>query len=410
MHVMIPETIISMFGFDLSGEAGGAFFQKIHPGTYLILISFLLLLTVHANPLLQFIIIASDYTIYTFMLLLYVMIVCYWAYRGASGLGVIFETHLPVPICAIVLSYAPYSQCRRAIMIIILLAVCNSIMGIIESIWQFRFFPPSVVWVEFVGYEFRASAILGHPLNNAMFTSVTLLVAMAVRISPALKVALLFISLASLLAFGGRAGIAFTLASLVPLAFLWLRGRICSKSLTMRDIILMVGAMVIVPTLVVAGMAFLLSIGVGGRLLALSSLDDSSAQARVLAWQVFDYLSTEEIIFGVGGDRIMDVTERMGLLLPFSDIENPWLLMLLLLGAIFFTLWLIMTIIFIVRLLYGKPLAMKMAVMIYFAIASTSNSFGRKDSIYAFTVAAIICAARTLKEMPSTSQIPKEKA
>ncbi len=70
--------------------------------------------------------------------------------------------------------------------------------------------------------------------------------------------------------------------------------------------------------------------------------------------------------------------------------------MLMILGAIMFTLWLVATMAFIWRLMYGRPIGLQMAVLAYFVTASTFNSFGRKDQNYVVMVCAVTCAARAL--------------
>ena len=79
----------------------------------------------------------------------------------------------------------------------------------------------------------------------------------------------------------------------------------------------------------------------------------------------------------------------MGLSLPIDDIENPWILMMMFLVAVVFPVWFLATLAFAYKLIRGKPLALQMAVVAYFIVASTSNSFGRKDSTYLLMVGAV---------------------
>ena len=107
----------------------------------------------------------------------------------------------------------------------------------------------------------------------------------------------------------------------------------------------------------------------------------------MLAFNSLDYLKDDELVFGVSADRTVDISYRLGLQLPISDIENPWLLMFMYLGALV-SIWLLAMFCVNLRLARGAPLPLKMAIIVYFLIASTSNSFGRKDNVYTIMTAA----------------------
>ena len=67
-------------------------------------------------------------------------------------------------------------------------------------------------------------------------------------------------------------------------------------------------------------------------------------------------------------------------------------------GLITFPFWLALTFAFIGRLMKGNPVALQLGVLAYYITASTSNSFGRKDSTYLIMVSAVICASRLLHQ------------
>jgi hypothetical protein len=269
-------------------------------------------------------------------------------------------------------------------------------VGIAEGIGKFRIFSFDPNWVVMNERQFRASAFLGHPLSNAMFTSVALFVLMGIRLHPLLKAGLLAVFLSSLVAFGGRGGLGFSVIGLIPIGLAEARDFLSRGNATMPRLFLVLLAAIAIPVAVLGGLYFLITSDIGARLLAFSSMQDDSAQGRWLAFKVFDYMTDEEMLCGIGAERIEDLTYRMGLHLPVSDIENPWVLMLVHLGAIMFPIWLAFTLAFISRLTLGQPLGLQLAVLTYFITASTSNSFGRKDSNYAIMVCAVVAASRSL--------------
>jgi hypothetical protein len=143
----------------------------------------------------------------------------------------------------------------------------------------------------------------------------------------------------------------------------------------------------------------------GERLMNYSSLNDDSASVRLLSFRVFGYMSPDDLLFGVDGDRITAIGLHTGVANPMSDIENPWVLMFMFLGAIMFALWLCGWAATVWRLMAGADVALKLAVIEYFLISSTSNSFGRKDPVYAILAGIVVCVKRLeLLDAPQWNQ------
>lgn len=405
LHIVLSDLLLNSIGFHYSSTEG-AFYEKIHPGTYFIVASFFIMLGDHGNPFVEFWRALRRSRIAMFLLLLYIMLFIYLVLRsGPAGTAFMIDTHMTVPICAIVLATAPKDFCRRAIYFFVVVACLNSLIGIYESIVQTRIFAFSDDAPGIREQYFRASSLRGHPLNNAMFTSIALFVMLGLKFRPFLTWVLTAIFMISLVSFGGRAGLGFTVCGVMVFAAIKVKTMVVRGRMSMLQALFLLAAIVLVPAILVAGLNFLILHSTIGERLAASSVGDDSVDSRRLALMVFDFMRFHEIIFGIAPDRIVDIAYRMNLMIPLSDIENPWLLMLMYLGAIMFPFWLLMTGVFVWDLLRGKPLALQMAVISYFAVATTSNSFGRKDSTYLIMVCAVICAARALAYNAETASI-----
>src|SRR4051794_9555290 len=114
-----------------------------------------------------------------FLLIFYVLVLVYMVVRsGPGGLAFIIDTHMAAVICAIVLSQASGSLCRKAINLFLMFASFNSLVGIAEGIGHFRAFQYKDVWPVLDEQHFRATAFEGHPLENATFTTVALFTAL----------------------------------------------------------------------------------------------------------------------------------------------------------------------------------------------------------------------------------------
>ncbi|MDX2028311.1 MAG: VpsF family polysaccharide biosynthesis protein [Alphaproteobacteria bacterium] len=395
LHITLSDPLLNSLGFHYSGEEG-RFYEKIHPGTVFIFLSFLVLLCDGGNPIRRAGRIFRDYTICSALFLLYVAMFLFMALRsGPAGLAFIIDTHMTVPLGVIVLAHTPLSYCRKAAGFFVAVAVMNGLIGMAESFGRFRLFAFDPTWNVLHEEHFRASALRGHPLNNAMFTSVALFVALALRYARLLKILTVFVLMASLVAFGSRVGLVFSAGALAVYGCVQVRDFISRQRMSMQQGFLLAAGVVFIPICFVVGLYLLVSSPMGERLAATWGWEQS-AQSRILAFQVLRYMSPEEILTGIPAGRIIAITDHLRMTMPFSDIENPWLMMFMNLGAFLFPFWLMATLAFALYLMRGRPLALQIAVLAYFITASTSNSFGRKDSTYLIMACAVTCAARGL--------------
>lgn len=403
LHMVLSDPLLRALGVNYSGEEGH-FYEKIHPGTALIFLSLLVVLLKHANPAGEILAIIRRHTAFASLFCVYVLAFFYMVARsGFAGLAFIIDCHMAAVICAIVLSYAPLSLCRKAVHMFVSMGILNALLGIAEAVFRFRLFDYNQGWYVLQEDYFRASAFMGHPLDNAIFTSVAVFVVMAMPYGKLLKALAVSILLLSLLAFGGRSALLFSFTGMAVLACAGLKGIMALRQLSLMRVLSLAAFTVAGIACFAAVICYALKAGLGERIMA-SAFWDKSADSRRLVFMVFRYMTPEEILFGVSPQRVMDIVYRMNLVIPLVNIENPWIMMLMQFGAILFSFWFLATLAFIRALIKHQSLALQMAVIAYFAIASTSNSFGRKDPNYAIMVCAVVCAGRSMKSRESTDQ------
>lgn len=395
LHILLSDPLLNSLGFHYSGDEG-RFYEKIHPGTVFIFLSFLALLCSGGNPVRRAGEVFRTYTAASLLFLLYVAMFIVMVVRsGPAGLAFIIDTHMTVPLGVIVLAHTPISYCRRAAGVFIAVAVMNGLIGMAESFWRFRIFAFEPSWSVLHEEHFRASALRGHPLNNAMFTAVAIFVALGMRYARILKLLIVLVLMASLIAFGSRAGLAFSSVALLVYIVFEVRAVLAKRQISMQQGFLLAAAAILIPACFLGGLYVLIMSPIGERIAATWGWEQSAA-SRFLAFHALHLLSPQEMLTGISAERIIAVTDQMRMTLPLSDIENPWLMMFMNLGLVMFGFWFVATFAFVVSLLRGRPLALQIAVLAYFVVASTSNSFGRKDSTYLIMVCAVTCAARSL--------------
>ncbi|MDD3371511.1 MAG: VpsF family polysaccharide biosynthesis protein [Alphaproteobacteria bacterium] len=386
LRVALSPPLLSTWGFDY--ESAG-FFNKIQIGTYFVYLSFAILLLDRAQPIQTLARIFNEHKAFFLMFLISLMATVYWVMRGPQGVSLMIDTHLPIPIAALVLSYAPRDYCRKAIEFMLVFAALNGAVGMAEALGKFRVLPTSPEWSVLEEDSFRASALLGHPLSNAEFSSIALFAVLSLKKNVFAKTFYSGVFVVSLVAFGGRAAFVFSLLGLFLYSAVSFRHLV--REMSVLKFFFLMAMVFVVPALLIGLLYVAFSSGMGDRLIAYRSMDDSSAEARTVAFDAFNYINLPDLIFGMSSDKVDEIVSRIGLKLPMADIENPWILMMLQLGLIFFVLWFIATAVFVFALMHRKPFIVKLLVLSYFLTASLSNSFGRKDVLYSYMVAVVLC-------------------
>ncbi len=393
VHIFLSSPVLNMLGIPYGSEDAGLL-GKIHPGSYIIILAFIVLLCSRRNPFAQMITIARQHSIYFLFFAVYFVIAIYWLLRGPKGIGLIIDIHIIIPMIAIIFSYAPRSWYRPIVYWFIGIASLNGAIGIFESITHLRIFPFNPDWEVLQQDYFRASALRGHPLTNAMFDSISLFVLLNLRMRLWLKACLFLVMLVALVSFGGRAALLISCIGLALLGLYMLAKYMLAARMSVMRLIAVFLALFLVPALCFGLLYGTLHSGMGERLMAYNGVDDDSASVRLSATYALDLMSTTDMIFGMDDEQVTAMGERIGLAGPSTDIENPWLLMFMFLGGIMFPLWLATLGLFLWRLMAGASPILKMTVIDYFCIASTSNSFGRKDVTLMLLVGIIVCAKK----------------
>ena len=392
LRIFISGPVLGLLGIDIYVGMTKSIFTYVNIGSYFIYLSFFLLILDQGDPLARSVDFYRQHRAFFFFAAINILVFFYWGVRKPDGFGLMIDTHIPIPLSAIVLSHAPRSYCRNAIKLLVSFGVTNAVIGIIEAFGKFRIFTFDPKWVVMQEDYFRASAFLGHPLDNAVFTSIILFTVLFLKGRPLLKAFAIAVLVTGLVAFGGRTALAFSVFGLVTYGFYSLKESFRRFSLVKLFFVLALAT--VAPMLLIGGLYLALTSSMGERFLALHSLSDSSAEARTVVLEAFDYMTRTEFFFGIGGDRITDIIYRVGGKDLMSDIENPWVLLMIQFGAVFFMIWLAGLLVFVLELMSKKPFILRLLIVIYFVVASAFNSFGRKDFLFLVMVMSVICAAR----------------
>lgn len=278
-------------------DTGGSPLEKFHPATLLLVaLVGVMATTRHRNPVAGLFDLLMGHRILLPFLAACVFMMGYAALILKLPFTMFVETYIGAALLVIVFDGIEEEEAHRLALIIHALLFANALLGFAESLGGFKL-TPLVVNGEELTDEPRSTALLGHPLSNAMLMGayVTMLATGGLRDLPsALKPVVFLVSLASLVPFGGRAASVVTVLSLGYVAMTKFFAIARGGHFSITSVL---GVLIAVP---VAGLVLLIAneLGALDTLTRRFAEDSGSAGTRVEMFALFQYLSETDILFG----------------------------------------------------------------------------------------------------------------
>lgn len=307
------------------------------------------------------------------------------ARQGIGGVAYMVDTLFAAPLAVMLLSYLDAERRLRLTAFLIWFVTFNAAVAVAERVLGIHLFQVADLY----GFtHFRATAFMGHPLANALITSFMMLLTLAMPWSAWRKAFVLSVCMAGILAFGARGGLAITAIMGTAAALFFglkalLRGEMRLSTL--------VNAPLIGTFAIAVGAVLTLGTVLGERIVALAQFDES-AQARIKAFKLFDYLSTSDLLYGVD---FAEVNFILKLDRDVHIIENCWIAILLMLGAILFVPFVLSLLGFLRSIARARGAVAAIAILNFLLVASTSNSLSTKSPALALFAVAL-CGIPTL--------------
>jgi len=387
LDLLVSDSLLVTLGIPYN-VPGGSYVWKVHPGSYLLMLAFVVL-AVPANPVrlvadtARRVPAAAFYGVTVAGLFAYVTL-----NYGFSGSAFVLETLAMPLIAAALMLHLP--ERYRALLFagVVVLVTANALLGIAEAVSGDRLVPYMIGGEPVFERHFRATALGGHPLNNALITGTVLFATVLVlRGRPVLGALALLVQAAALLAFGSR--VAFVVVGGFGAVWLtvWAAGSLLRVRHGVRNAIGHSLVLLLIPLLAAAAVV---GLGLGERIFS-SFFMDASARTRVVAFRVFALVSTPELWFGIGPLGVERVLAFLRRAQGLSDaIENFWVLWVLNFGLVGFAPLAATLLWFVRSLLRGAPAALWVAALTFLLIASSNNSLGSKDRALVILVVVLI--------------------
>lgn len=353
--------------------AGGNFYEKLHPATYLTVAALGLILLRTGNPVHEIVRIVGRSPTILFYLICWVMLLAQTMFLQRPFTAVVDTFLLPL-LLAIVIWETPGSGRRLLVWLLHGLILLNVAIGYYEFLSGHRIIPLTLGNILVVG-EWRSAALLGHPLTASGLIAgyiLALLLKPSLCPQPMLRLPLIALCLGSLMAFGGRTALVTTLAIFALSAgftmFRAMRGqRFPLAGLVVAIIVVFVG---------IATVFAMLNLGLFDKMLLRFSSDKGSALARVATINLLSHFDWNEIVFGPSVGRANALQNMLGL---DYGIENFWVSSIVQFGLIHTVLMSAALVVFFARIYAGSDRAVIAQMALITVIAASSVSFSSKN-------------------------------
>lgn len=384
----------------------GPFPAKIHPGSYAVMLAFVAGLASHGNPLAMVLELARTHRLLSAYMLC-VLGVLVWAVlrHGTAGQAFFIDTLLTPGFAMLTLVMHHRGKQRQLLYILMSLLLVNAAVAIAEAAASTRLIPLLAGRDGIIEEShFRASAFMGHSLANSLVTISLMPVVAVLPWSLRARLAAFILLTLGVLAFGSRSNLAgvalYAMVACLPLLLFMLRGKFSYRQIT--------GGLVGMAALAAALVAVVVTTKLGDRIF--NNLKwDNSADVRLLAFNVLNHVHDTDLWFGIPVERIEGIAGRVGIDLRYEAIENFWINLLVLLGIVGFTLFLVGLACLVAHLWRNSRTPLKVAIVMYFLIASGANTLASKTPSLMLLAVTLHCAAalrRPGSAMSSTQQQP----
>ncbi len=369
--------------------AGGSVIEKIHPGTWLLTLSLAVTMARFPNPVAFAGAAFSVFPGLMAFLATFVWLLAHAILVQKTPFTPIIDSFALPTIALLALSSSTDRLRANLARALHAALIVNAALGLAEYLLGFRYTP--YVAGEFaLEDDWRSTALLGHPLSNALAMG-SYLIVLALgggRDLPTPLRALAFaLSLASMIAFGGRASLVL---SLLVVGATWAMRGAGVLSGRRVDLRVVAAAAAATPILVVA-LIELYASGFFDQMLERFVNDRGSAKARLIMLGFFKALSWTEIILGPDVGKIQAMQNVEGVEYGLESFFVAYILTYGAIVACFFFVGVACLIREIVRA--SRPAALA-PIIFFFTVAATSVSLSAKTTAFGILVALLLTMLR----------------
>jgi hypothetical protein len=353
--------------------SGGNFYEKLHPATYFIVLAFGLMLIRNADPIGDLVRMFSGARLLLFYLAVWLCLLIQMLATERPFTVIIDTFLLPLLLCLVIWRLTP-GQRRPLVWALHLVILVNIVIGYYEYFTGHRLIPLTLGDVVVLG-EWRASALLGHPLTaSGVIAGYVLALVFRPALCPPiiLRLPLITFALASLMAFGGRTSLVTTLLIIGAAAafqvFRVMRGE--------RVHVLAIAAAICLVFMGTAIIFVALDAGIFDKMLLRFSSDKGSTSARYATFSLLSHFDWHELVLGPDPVRGTALQNAFGL--KFG-IEDFWVSSIVQFGLVSTALLTLGLAALFTEILKRATSAAWLILLLIVIIAASSVSFSSKN-------------------------------
>lgn len=381
---LVSDLMLGLFGIAYD-RAGGALWQKIHPATYLALLAAALALwppergmqliagTVMRQP--GLIVFAAAFALLLAHTILF----------AGYPITLVTDTFLPALILAVLAPRLGADWRMRLAVLIHIVMAANAVLGLAEVALSFRLTP--LIANDVVLTDWRSTALLGHPLQNAATTGLYVLVLLTRMEAPGLARGfvwpMVILQAAAMMVFGGRLATAL-LALFAAIILFW-------RFLNFLR----------APRLTRAGAATLV-LGVCAGAIALGGLfaagffdqfiqrfveDEGSAAARLAMFNLIGELQMQDFLFGTPPQTLASLQRLHGIAF---GIESFWIAFIAAYGLIVSLMFFAGLLALLYEIMRASGRGGAAGLLFFLLVCSGSLSLAGKSMMLAMSAAMIL--------------------
>ncbi len=370
---------------------GGAQWEKISPATYFAFLALLALVASRPNLAAFVDELVRRHKGTLVFVVTWAMLFGYIVKYQGSPLTATFDTFLlPIALFLVLPRTTGVTQRRMALFIHAFMAV-NALLGLAEFATGFRLTPIVAQGLEITS-DYRSSALLGHPLNNAAIAAcyaLILLLGGGRDLSPRWHAAALLLQLPALAVFGGRfatvAFIGFAGVIAIRHGAQILAGRRFSRTAA-------AAALILVPVIVV-GTTLLVTGGFLDKFLMRFVNDEGSAASRLIMFDLVGKIPFHDLLIGASPEVVATLQRTEGIAF---GIESFWVGFIAYYGILISVPFFVGLIAFLVDLARQTTKGSGWAIFLFILICSTSASLSGKTTSFGLFVAMLLILLRPI--------------
>ena len=363
---------------------GGTAPAKVHPGTWLITLGLLFASLRFSSPIAFAIRAAALFPGLLVFFAAWAVVLWYAIMVQKLPFTPMIDSFF-LPFAALIALSTQTDASKRGIALALhAILFVNALLGLSEYLFGFRL-TPYVVGEEELEADWRATALLGHPLSNAL-TMGAYMIVMSLgggRDLPKFARPLLTLAaLASMIAFGGRASLVLAVTAMAGVFALRFVGVLRGDKVDLR----MAAATIALAPLFGVALAALYASGFFDQMLERFVNDHGSAKARLAMLSFFRHLSAEEILFGPSPEKMGGLQRVEGV---EYGLESFFVAYVLNYGALVSAVFFVGVGFFCREIVRASTLRSILPIVFFFVVAATSVSLSAKTTTLGMLVALV---------------------